>query len=410
MMGPDNSIARKEPPLPEAEAPRPLGAGKEPAIDRRSMDEESLRGVPLRDLEQIVSLVSQAIEQGKTPVLLTHGNPDPDALASVMCLKMWIKEMSGLDAQIYFNGTLPKSLQSFGVEGGSLEQFKDHVAELGDDAFVILADASSPGMPHVRGTFHPEAMPVPDLTLDHHQGEVVGKHAFIYPDPAAAGCTAAITVAAMEMWCRENGRSLPEGPEWTKLYTLVCGAIATDNGIQVGVDVPDLRVPRATRENYQYFLHKSDRELLKTLDVTENMPSYRGAADFAREHLQERCIGGIYFAVTSVGKLTSETDEKAVVALVAEELLKDDHDVVVVMADFPGVLSASIRTTGTTRAGEMAKLIFGNDFAGGREVAAGARIETGKDSPFAPPAGSDGVSVERIEGVLGLLEMKKDQF
>jgi nanoRNase/pAp phosphatase (c-di-AMP/oligoRNAs hydrolase) len=45
--------------------------------------------------------------RGRSPILiLTHNNPDPDALASAWALKIFLKEEAGIESKIAYGGIL----------------------------------------------------------------------------------------------------------------------------------------------------------------------------------------------------------------------------------------------------------------------------------------------------------------
>ncbi|HVR44340.1 MAG TPA: DHH family phosphoesterase [Thermoanaerobaculia bacterium] len=107
-------------------------------------------------------LLSLPLEEGKL-LVLTHDNPDPDALASAAAMKLLLESKRGIRATIGYSGIIGRA------ENRAMVRLLDlpihHLTRLNLDEYryIALMDAQ----PHTGNTALPETRPV-DIVIDHH--------------------------------------------------------------------------------------------------------------------------------------------------------------------------------------------------------------------------------------------------
>lgn len=119
------------------------------------MDHASIRS----SLDRLLSL---PIDDGKL-LVMTHDNPDPDALASAAAMKLLLEAKRGIGATIGYNGIIGRAENRAMVRILGLPIH--HLSRLNLDEFryIALMDAQ----PHTGNTILPETRHV-NIVIDHH--------------------------------------------------------------------------------------------------------------------------------------------------------------------------------------------------------------------------------------------------
>lgn len=185
------------------------------------------------------------IELREPALILTHDNPDPDAVASAFALQLLLEQKRGLHARIAYSGIIGRAENRAMVE--LLDLGMEHVDEIDFDAIGSLALIDA--QPHTGNSAVPEDRVV-DIVIDHHpvrEQSAPVRLAIIRPD---VGASATI----LTEFLREAGVTIP-----TRLATALLYAIKSET--------QDLarEVSSADREAYDYLTPLADTAILSRI-------------------------------------------------------------------------------------------------------------------------------------------------
>ena len=144
------------------------------------------------------SFLEEQIRKSRKPLILTHVDPDGDALGSVMAMKQLIEELN-IKPYITLTGKVNSDLKlaekSFFVNNPNINDF---------DLFIVL-DTNNFGR---TGVDFPENFSAPIIVIDHHikkEGRVFPPnfHVLINSD-ATATCEIIYDLLEAEKWPIEN--------------------------------------------------------------------------------------------------------------------------------------------------------------------------------------------------------------
>lgn len=119
------------------------------------MDRASIR----RSLEKLLAL---PIEDGKL-LVMTHDNPDPDALASAAAMKLLLEAKRGIRATVGYSGIIGRAENRAMVRILGLPIHHLSRLNLDEYRYIALMDAQ----PHTGNTILPETRHV-NIVIDHH--------------------------------------------------------------------------------------------------------------------------------------------------------------------------------------------------------------------------------------------------
>jgi nanoRNase/pAp phosphatase (c-di-AMP/oligoRNAs hydrolase) len=121
------------------------------------------------DLRSSVRQVHQLLEavQGcSRALILTHNNPDPDAVAGAFCLSRLLQERASLKSRIIYGGGIGRPANRYMVAALKIPMLQADTVKFRKDDAVILVDTQ----PSFANNCLPEGQPV-TAVIDHHEGE-----------------------------------------------------------------------------------------------------------------------------------------------------------------------------------------------------------------------------------------------
>jgi nanoRNase/pAp phosphatase (c-di-AMP/oligoRNAs hydrolase) len=335
-----------------------------------------------KNLKRLGSIIAEA---DKTIAIVVQDNPDPDAIASAMCLKRIIEKM-GKVADIIYGGKIGYEenkalINLLEIEAVPISKIKD----IGSYSKVALIEASLPG----ENNSLPKGVR-PDIIIDHHPydpAKVSADYIDIRPELGA-------TSTIMTEYLTEFGLEVSE-----ELATLLLYGIKTDTGgFTRGTTAKDLQAvallyPKASQE----LLTKIETPLMssETLDVLGEAIKNR------------RSIGSLLLA--NAGFIR----DRDTLPQAADHMLKLEGIATVLVYGLTkdGVHISARNKDIRIHLGEAMEMAFGDiGEAGGHPTAAAARINLGlfgdaKDRGSLLKLAEEAVT-ERFLKVVGVEEKK----
>ncbi len=308
------------------------------------MDRAGDRGLRLHQLRRTMRHIDQL-------AIVTHDNPDPDAIASAVALQQ-IATASGCDAEVVYFGDITHqenrafvNLLEFDLVGlepdATLDEFDG----------IALVDHSRPG---VNDQLPPETSV--DIVIDHHPPREPIEAAYV-DLRSNVGATSTLLV------------------EYLKGYNLSWGTdVATGLLFGIRVDTREFtrEVSSADFEAAATVLPHADLGLLERIESPSVSPeTFRTIADAIANRRREGSV-----LLSCVGELTN----RDALAQAADRLLElEDIVATVVYGVADGTIYISARSRGTdVDLGETLREAFGQiGSAGGHADMAGAQIELG---------------------------------
>lgn len=143
------------------------------------MDRASIR----RSLQKLLNL---PFDEGKL-LVLTHDNPDPDALASAAAMKLLLEAKRQIRATIGYSGIIGRAENRAMVRLLALPIHHLNDLNLDEYRYIALMDAQ----PHTGNTLLPDTRPV-DIVIDHHPLREETKKAVFYQVSDDLGASATL--------------------------------------------------------------------------------------------------------------------------------------------------------------------------------------------------------------------------
>lgn len=143
------------------------------------MDRASIR----RSLQKLLNL---PFDEGKL-LVLTHDNPDPDALASAAAMKLLLEVKRDIRATIGYSGIIGRAENRAMVRLLGLPIHHLSRLNLDEYRYIALMDAQ----PHTGNTLLPETRPI-DIVIDHHPLREETKKAVFYQVSDDLGASATL--------------------------------------------------------------------------------------------------------------------------------------------------------------------------------------------------------------------------
>lgn len=148
------------------------------------------------DSQTISSVLERILKSGKNLLIVTHNNPDPDAIASAYALKYFTEKQYGLKAHITYRGSIGRAENRAMVQKLKITLKQFNRIRLKKYDRIVLVD----GQPHAGNT--PDIQY--DVVIDHHPRRRDTKADLVVVQPDI-GVTATILVE----WLRESGIEIP---------------------------------------------------------------------------------------------------------------------------------------------------------------------------------------------------------
>lgn len=288
-------------------------------------------------------------------LILTHDNPDPDAVASAFALQHLLAERRGIHAEVAYSGIIGRAENRMMVD--LLELQMRRLGDLRLDSFrtIALIDAQ----PGTGNSALPEGK-LPDIVLDHHPLRPLTESVPFHDVRAEIGASATLLTSYLQ----EAGVAIPSRIATGLLY-----------GIKTETQDLAREVSALDREAYEYLLPLADAEKL---------------AKIARPPLSQEYFRNLLRALEGL-----QIGRQAAICAAGDVL---DPDFVPEMADMAarieGVrwalaygkhqefLYLSVRTNDTSvNAGELIQqIVRGLGTGGGHGMRAGAKVQLSSEN------------------------------
>lgn len=158
--------------------------------------------------------LKKSLEGTKKVVVLTHDNPDPDAIAGALCLSHLLSDVCSLQSLIVYGGIISRPANRQMVEALSIPMHKIEEVTIDPDDAVILVDTQ----PGFKNNSLPKDQPVTAI-IDHHEGkEDYTEVPFVDIRPGHGTCATIITEYFLSAGLRLTRR----------LATAICFGISTE--------------------------------------------------------------------------------------------------------------------------------------------------------------------------------------
>jgi nanoRNase/pAp phosphatase (c-di-AMP/oligoRNAs hydrolase) len=305
--------------------------------------------------QEHLALLLEAVGDAGSILILTHNNPDPDAIASALALQCVLKEKSGVNSSIAYGGIIGRA------ENRALVRYLDHPLQpitslaWSKSVPVALVD-TQPGKGNV--TLPPQSDIA--VVIDHHdqfQPITVANYADIRPD---LGATSTILVEYLQAAALE-----PTLPLATALFY---GIKANTAGLGRNASPADMAA-------YFYLQSRIDVEALAGIEHAQVPASYFKSFDTALQ------TGRIYrdIVISYLGLM----DYPDLTAELADLLLRlEKSQWVICIGMYEDVLILSVRTRHERGAGRLIQAIVEDrGSCGGHGTIAGGQVPLSGQNP-----------------------------
>jgi nanoRNase/pAp phosphatase (c-di-AMP/oligoRNAs hydrolase) len=275
----------------------------------------------------------RAVENATSLLILTHNDPDPDAIASAVALKQLLKGMMGLEAHIVYKGIVGRAENRALVRylGYPLRLLTE--AEVSESLPVGLIDTQ----PGAGNNALPSGSDVA-VVFDHHplrEGTAAAGFADVRPEVGA-------TSTILTEYCQAAGLDLPPS-----IATALFYGIKTDTmGLGRGAGQADVAA-------YLYLQSRIDVQALVEIERAQVSMGYFqglvGALQSARIYDQ--------VVISELG----EMERPDLAAEMADLLLRlEGVTWVICIGSYDGEMILSVRTHGPREAGDFVQAIVGD--------------------------------------------------
>ncbi len=299
----------------------------------------------------------EAVQGCARALILTHNNPDPDAIAGAFCLGRLLQERASLKSRIIYGGGIGRPANRYMVGALKIPLLQADEVKFRKDDAVILVDTQ----PSFSNNCLPEGQPV-TAVIDHHEGDSCVGTSLVDVRTDYGTVTTIVTEYVISAGV----------PISRRMATAICFGIKTETQ-----DLGRESTP-ADIAAYLEAFPDSDQPLLGRL----SHPSF--GLDFLAQMqhaiLSARMAQDI--AVCHMGPV----DPPDVVAQIADFIVSVDViDWVMCTGVHNGVLVLSVRTTDPKgSAGELLRQVVGEKRrAGGHDMVAGGALPLEEDADVA---------------------------
>jgi len=306
---------------------------------------------------EAVPALLEAVKGAKSALILTHDDPDPDAIASGMALAYLLEQRLGLEATLAYGGIIGRAENKAMVRLLAIEMELLDRLDLTKYEVIALVD----GQPGAGNVGLPQEF-IPTIVIDHHSAvhsEMTGvQFADLRP-----GCGATSTVLTGYLRAAEL---VPDQRVATALFY----GIKTDTmGLARASGEPDI-------EAYLYLLPLADAKILAQIEQAQVPLAYFRAFEDALEHAY------IYGDVVMCNLGPMAWPDLA--AEMADFLLRwEGARWIICMGLFEDTVVLSVRTTDLDGdAGLLVQeVVSGLGTGGGHGLMAGGRVPLDGESP-----------------------------
>lgn len=297
-----------------------------------------------------LELLFRALKPSKTTSIITHNNPDPDALASAMGLRFLLKKQGYKRVRIFYNGLIGRPENQAMVNILEIPLFRTGNITTFKNRQFILVDCQ-PGAANV--TLPEKAMLA--AVVDHHpQKKGISRIPFNDIRPEYGSCATIITEYFLE-----NGIPMPQDVSTALAYGI---SSETQNLGREGSP--------ADRRAYKELLTDVSFGLLARIQYPKI------SKDFVF-HLSD-ALGRVVFYKNLIGVLLDQLPYPDFVAEMADFLLRVRNMTwSICLGDYQGTLFISVRTSNTKSDASriIKKIVPKRGTAGGHSMIAGAQID-----------------------------------
>jgi nanoRNase/pAp phosphatase (c-di-AMP/oligoRNAs hydrolase) len=295
----------------------------------------------------------ERVRASKHPLILTHNNPDPDAMASAWALRWLIEQRLGLTARMAAGGMVRRA-----ENRGMLTELQLPLAALtsvqwGEHDLIILVDTQ----PDAGNCLLPEGRR-PDIVIDHHPERENRGVEMTLVEP---GCGATCTIVTEML---DEAGLIPSVPIATALL--------------YGIETDTMRLLRGASERDQgaflWLLTRADLQLLGRMLSARRPPEY---FDLLHRALEAAVIYSGQGIVCDLG----ETDYLDMIPEVADLLMRRQSITwAVALGRWEGEMYLSLRCSEAHKdAGRILRVAVGTwGVAGGHENMAGGQVDCSK--------------------------------
>ncbi len=297
----------------------------------------------------------EAVQGRERALILTHNNPDPDAIAGAFCLSRLLQERASLKSRIIYGGGVGRPANRYMIAALKIPMLQADEVKFRKDDAVIMVDTQ----PSFTNNCLPEGQPV-TAVIDHHEGETLAGVPLVDVRTDYGTVTTIVTEYVVSAGV----------PISRRMATAICFGIKTETQ-----DLGRESTP-ADIAAYLEAFPDSDQPLLGRLSHASF------GVDFLAqmEHAIRSARMAQNIAVCHMGPV----EPSDVVAQIADFIVSVDViDWVMCTGVHNGVLVLSVRTTDPKgSAGELLRQVVGEKRrAGGHDMVAGGAlpIEDGAD-------------------------------
>lgn len=307
--------------------------------------------------EEAVSALFEAVRGASTCLIVTHDDPDPDAIASAVALAYLLEQRLGLKATLAHGGIIGRAENKAMVRLLDIEIHSLHKLELGGYDAVALVDAQ-PGAGNVA---LPEEI-TPTILIDHHS-DVQSDLAGVPFVDVRSRCGATSTI--LTGYLKAAGLT----PDRRTATALFYGIKSDTMGLARGAVEADV-------DAYLYLLPRADTQILAQIEYAQVPLAYFRAFERALEHTF------IYddVVICRLGLM----DWPDLAAEMADFLLRwEGARWIVCMGLFDDEIVVSVRTNDIKgNAGLVVREVVGGlGTGGGHSLMAGGRVPLDGNSP-----------------------------
>ena len=306
---------------------------------------------------EAVSALLEAVQGADNCLVVTHDDPDPDAIASAVALAYLLDQRLGLKATLGYGGIIGRAENKAMVRLLAIEIHPLHKLELRGYDAVALVDAQ-PGAGNVA---LPEEI-TPTILIDHHSDGQSDMRGVPFAD-VRSGCGATSTILTGYL------KAAALSPDRRTATALFYGIKSDTMGLARGAVEADV-------DAYLYLLPRADTQILAQIEYAQVPLAYFRAFERALEQTF------IYDDVVICGLGSMEWPDLA--AEMADFLLRwEGARWIVCMGLFDDEVVISVRTNDIKgNAGLVVREVVGGlGTGGGHSVMAGGRVPLDGRSP-----------------------------
>lgn len=299
---------------------------------------------------EAVSALFEAVRRADNCLIVTHDDPDPDAIASAVALAYLLEQRLGLKATLAHGGIIGRAENKAMVRLLDIEIYSLHKLELRGYDAVALVDAQ-PGAGNVA---LPEEI-TPTILIDHHS-DVQSNLAGVPFVDVRSRCGATSTI--LTSYLQVAGLT----PDRRTATALFYGIKSDTMGLARGAVEADV-------DAYLYLLPRADTQILAQIEYAQVPLAYFRAFERALEHTF------IYDDVVVCGLGSMDWPDLA--AEMADFLLRwEGARWIVCMGLFDDEIVVSVRTNDIKgNAGLVVREVVGGlGTGGGHSLMAGGRV------------------------------------